>query len=335
MSLTEIFASQLRKLREAAGMSQDALAHRAGIDRTYVGQLERCLKSPTLQTVEKLSTVLEVSPAQLVRSSTAPPDADVPAANAYHIREHRELTVTRAPGSDVKISTTAMMRAVDVAHGLIDELYAYDLDVAEILGLRNLSAFVGELLASAIVRVTGGALRSNPHQDGYPDLLLMDEVGAAEWDRLEKIGSLVDKAPFSPFSGGGFEVKATCGSIPSPKQAQRRSINRPQPGEQRIDVLTGYDWKAHHRDTNNLIGLLWDFVGRRPRITALFYSSVLVIDDWGAIVQPKEGGGRTTSVSIMRSPGIRKMYDGWICVLKEGGYAEFLNHKNRGDLIPV
>jgi hypothetical protein len=98
-------------------------------------------------------------------------------------------------------------------------------------------------------------------------------------------------------------------------------------------LMTGYDWKAHHRETNNLAGLLWDFIGGRPRIAALFYSHELEEADWGKIVHPRDGGGKTTSLSIMNRSGIRKMYAGWICVLSEGGYREFLNRKNKGERI--
>lgn len=37
------------------------------------------------------------------------------------------------------------------------------------------SAFVGELFAKSLERVGEGIFKSNPHQDGYPDILLMNE----------------------------------------------------------------------------------------------------------------------------------------------------------------
>jgi hypothetical protein len=52
--------------------------------------------------------------------------------------------------------------------------------------------------------------------------------------------------------------------------------------------------------------------------------------DWGKIVQPKEGGGRTTSVSIMTRDGIKKMYDGWVAVLDDQRYIDFFNKFNSG-----
>ena len=218
-----------------------------------------------------------------------------------------------------------------MTHELIDDLYTVEIDVAAILGLRNLSAFIGELVGSAIVQTSDDRLKANPHQDGYPDLLLMDDRGRNAWTRLAD--RMNEKAPFSPFANGGIEVKATCGTVPTPAVCRKKGIVRPDLGASRIGCLTGYDWKAHHRETNNLIGVLWDFIDRRPRIAAMFYCSELSSDDWGNIVHPRTGGGRTTSVSIMKRSGIRKMYNGWLCVLAEGGYREWLNKRNKDDLM--
>jgi len=55
---------QLRKLR---GLSQEKLAELAGIHRTYVSQLERGLKSPTVTVLYKLSAALNTSLSQVCR----------------------------------------------------------------------------------------------------------------------------------------------------------------------------------------------------------------------------------------------------------------------------
>lgn len=91
---------------------------------------------------------------------------------------------------------------------------------------------------------------------------------------------------------------------------------------QRIALVNSFDWKAHHRETNNLLGIFWDFLNEVPTIVACFYRNDLVIDDWGRIVQPTDGGGRTTSVSIMAKTGIKKMCDGWIAVIDRPEYID-------------
>lgn len=192
--------------------------------------------------------------------------------------------------------------------------------VYELLGMRNLSAFVGAAFARELQDCSKDLLLLNPHQDGYPDLLLMDKFGLSE---LKKIGrDNRSKQPFSPFPGGGLEIKATCGDVPSAKELVKQGKNKPLIGEERIDIVTNFNWKAHHRETNNLMGILWDFIDGIPAITAVTYSSKLEESDWGRIVQPREGGGRTTSVSIMAKSGIRKMLSNAIFVVQDQRYVE-------------
>lgn len=332
MATNEIFAKALRHYRNLAAMSQESLASAASLDRTYISQLERGHKSPTLNTLAKLADCLGTTVQHLLRE----PVLDSPTVPAdYVVRSLKQVVVARrgvtGKNETIAVPTRSLLTAVNTTHALIDDLYSADLEVAAILGLHNLSAFVGELFAAALRKASAGLLSANPHQDGYPDLLLMDEYGRDVWRELGE--RLDEKTPFSPYAGGGMEVKATCGSVPTPALCKRRGIKRPMIGDTRIGCLLGYDWKSHHRDTNNLVGLLWDFVGGRPRVAAVFYASNLVEDDWGEIVQPRAGGGRTTSVSIMARSGIRKMYEGWLCVLSTGGYREFLNDRNGSDLV--
>ena len=247
----------------------------------------------------------------------------------YLDRSVTEMVVNREDGTNLRVPASIFRRAIREAHSVIDQFATFGVDVFSILGMRNLSAFIGELYAAAAIKCSDGLFRKNPHQDGIPDLLIMDRAGAALWERLKD--RLRDKAPFSPFATGGIEVKATCGGLPTPAQCQHRGFAKPNIGDQRIDCMMGYDWKAHHQETNNLIGLLWDFIDRVPRIIAVFYSSELTTDDWGEIVKPKENGGRTTSVSIMNRRGIRRMYEGWLFVLRDRKYAEFIDRYNRGD----
>lgn len=238
-----------------------------------------------------------------------------------------EIQSTRGVAKEV--STDAITKAVTYTHEVFDKFIEFEVDVFSILGMRNLSAFVGEVFAQSLSKFSEGLLISNPHQDGYPDLLLMDDNGKADWERLR--ANLKAKAPFSPFPNGGIEIKSTCGSVPTPEICRKKGVEKPSMGDQRISVLTGYDWKAHHRETNNLIGIFWDFLDRVPRIVALFYSETLSQDDWGKIVQPKDGGGRTTSVSIMSRQGIKKMYNGTIIALDDERYLAFFNAYNASD----
>ena len=56
----------LRESREKAGLSQEQLAFRAGVDRTYVSQLENDKKSPTVKTLFRLCEAMKASPAAVI-----------------------------------------------------------------------------------------------------------------------------------------------------------------------------------------------------------------------------------------------------------------------------
>lgn len=70
MSLREIVATNLRRLRHAKSMSQEELADRAGINGNYVGMLEREQHSATVDMLEKLAEVLEADPVEFFRRET-------------------------------------------------------------------------------------------------------------------------------------------------------------------------------------------------------------------------------------------------------------------------
>jgi len=55
------FGRAVRKRRQELGLSQEELADRAGIHRTYVGDVERGERNIALQNIEKLAKALDVS----------------------------------------------------------------------------------------------------------------------------------------------------------------------------------------------------------------------------------------------------------------------------------
>lgn len=54
------FGKRLRELREAKGMTQEALAHEAGLDRTYISSVERGERNISLENIEHLAWALGV-----------------------------------------------------------------------------------------------------------------------------------------------------------------------------------------------------------------------------------------------------------------------------------
>ena len=55
------FGEKVRAIRVQKGLSQEQLAHIAGVDRTYIGMIERAEKNVTLVTIEKIANALSVT----------------------------------------------------------------------------------------------------------------------------------------------------------------------------------------------------------------------------------------------------------------------------------
>ncbi|MBI4098201.1 MAG: helix-turn-helix transcriptional regulator [Candidatus Levybacteria bacterium] len=60
------FGEQVRKLRKEKGMSQEQLADAAGIERSYMGTIERGERNPTLMKVYNIAKALKVSASTLL-----------------------------------------------------------------------------------------------------------------------------------------------------------------------------------------------------------------------------------------------------------------------------
>jgi transcriptional regulator with XRE-family HTH domain len=67
MDLRQVFAANLRRLRHEKVLSQEALAHEAGVNRSYLSKLETGTTYVGLEIIGKLADVLGVEPAELLR----------------------------------------------------------------------------------------------------------------------------------------------------------------------------------------------------------------------------------------------------------------------------
>ncbi len=66
MDILQRLARNLRLLRQEKGWSQEVFAEEAGLHRTYISDLERGARNPTITVVDKLAVALGVAPGRLL-----------------------------------------------------------------------------------------------------------------------------------------------------------------------------------------------------------------------------------------------------------------------------
>lgn len=72
----ETIGERIKRYREQEGMTQEALAHGAGIDTSHFGKIERGEIMPMINTIAKIAQVLKVAVSDLVGSYDAPDDGE-------------------------------------------------------------------------------------------------------------------------------------------------------------------------------------------------------------------------------------------------------------------
>lgn len=72
MNLCELVGRNLRRHRRSAGLTQEELAYRASLDRTYLSDIERGIRNPTLLMMHDLATALGLSVIDLLEGSSVP-----------------------------------------------------------------------------------------------------------------------------------------------------------------------------------------------------------------------------------------------------------------------
>jgi len=71
MSARQILAINLRRLRVDRGLTQERLAADSGVDRAYVGGIERQTENPSIDVLDKLAAALEIDVGELLAAPTS------------------------------------------------------------------------------------------------------------------------------------------------------------------------------------------------------------------------------------------------------------------------
>lgn len=69
MEIRARLSLNMRRLRQSKGWSQEEFAHEAGLHRTYVSDLERGARNPTITVIDKLAVALDVKVGALLDTS--------------------------------------------------------------------------------------------------------------------------------------------------------------------------------------------------------------------------------------------------------------------------
>jgi transcriptional regulator with XRE-family HTH domain len=95
---------RLRRLRHQRNLSQERLAERAGLSYKFVGEIERGVGNPTILTLARLATALDVDVVELL----GPPPDEAAEENLYAISERHLHTVR-----DALAAVETVIREVD------------------------------------------------------------------------------------------------------------------------------------------------------------------------------------------------------------------------------
>jgi len=193
------------------------------------------------------------------------------------------------------VDANDIKQAVEQTNTILSDLPS---NLFKSIDYKTTSAMIGAIFCNTVANLTDGIV--NPIEKGHPDIIPASAADASE----EALRNYQE----------GLEIKCTVGNITT--GANLRA------GETRIDNLTGITWQAHHREVEELLGIVWDFVDdgqnfNHPAITGAFYSSELSEDDWGAISGTT---GRNTKVTGMSSSGKAKMGNGWVTLIDDPQY---------------
>ncbi|MEC4806105.1 MAG: helix-turn-helix transcriptional regulator [Jaaginema sp. PMC 1079.18] len=293
VSINKALGQVLAKYRTLTKLSQEKLADRAGIHRTYISQVERGLKSPTLSVLFRIAKSLNITTSVLI--------AEIEQVLNGVMINNKETMYTI--NSDFKIFCGFEVddqQIKSALHQTNDFLQTIPSNVYKNLDYKITSSIVGSMFCQSIATATGAIV--NPIEKGHPDVIPIKGKDASE----EELRNYPE----------GLEVKCTVGNIT--KGANLRA------GQPRIQSLEGITWQAHHQEVEQLLGLIWDFVSSEhefnyPKVTGIFYTNNLTTDDWGSISGTE---GRNTKVTGMKASGKEKMGQGWVALLNQPSYTK-------------
>ena len=94
MDVCVLVGKNVRRHRAEAGLSQEELAARVGLDRTYVSGVERGIRNPTVRVLLKLAEAFKIDPAELL--AKPPSEHDKAGQQNRDLRKRRPVRSSRS-----------------------------------------------------------------------------------------------------------------------------------------------------------------------------------------------------------------------------------------------
>ncbi len=91
MESQALFGSRIRSIREAAKLSRESVAERAGINANYLGEIERGEKWPSIEVIERLAGALSISPSAFLECEAEEPDPNLLLAKLHKLLASRNV----------------------------------------------------------------------------------------------------------------------------------------------------------------------------------------------------------------------------------------------------
>lgn len=182
-AITAALLGLLADARREEGLSMEALASRAGVDRTYVGRLEAGERRPTIDVAAALAEAMGLSLSDLLLraeriakgdGAAAGPDLELVPAPAARLASRDCIESDRMLRKATGLNAEMIVAALDDAYHTLDLLDRQLNDngtppFAELVELANLSSMIGNIVGGAIAHHSTGLYeRSGPHK--YQDL---------------------------------------------------------------------------------------------------------------------------------------------------------------------
>ena len=229
---------------------------------------------------------------------------------------------------DSKTLILAAIKANEYLCNLTALFKEIDFDIFTALGQRNISGFIGEIYKHILSGLCP-ALVANPHPDGRPDIIILDDATATNY--YQNCFQVVNgrkvpiKSLFAPFKYEGIEIKCSIGS--SGKASTQAFSDRFGHSfslyDSRVGYLNGITWWAHHSSSTNLMGLYYDYYANKegiPQILGAFYSP-LNGSDWNAVSHGDPNHKKTSNTSLNKE-GLLKMKNNCIFLINDSQYIQ-------------